>query len=344
MRGLLERAREKGQAALDRAAHAGAGAGGGVRGAVASSVPCGGAGEASLDAALRRVTYSDCAAVPAADLREATRLAAETEEALAVALRHVLENVSAPLQEWRRIHGALQLLEQLLRRGASSGGDEVLVGRIWFEAKMQRRLEELSSFENPEDKRVALLVRRTAAAVQSAAKRSFQRQAELEREVHSSIVNGHAAFRSGSGGGEQQVAAALPPPLPPETSGGGSRGEAGGRGSAAATPPPRIPAAAVIGRPGPRPEAGTGDDASPNSVDSSPGGGGVPARGRRRRSANQERAGGAAEPLPRRCCRWLWPPQAQADSPSTGGRRPKRHSEAGSDTSAADEGDLLLKT
>ncbi|CAE8623864.1 unnamed protein product, partial [Polarella glacialis] len=76
--------------------------------------------------------------------------------------------------EWRRIHGALCLLERLLRPVAEAGAadcDEVLVGRSWFEAKMQGRLSVLEHFDYAEDPRVVKLVRRAATAARQTAER-----------------------------------------------------------------------------------------------------------------------------------------------------------------------------
>lgn len=168
MRGLLARARE---AAAPRAA-------------AQACVGCGTGGGSQLEVALRRVTHSDCAAIPPETLREAARLAAESEEALAVALRHIEENAAAPPQEWRRIHGALALLERLIRpqpgAGCGGGGIECLVGGLWFEAKMQERLKALERFEHSGDTRVAVLIRRSAAAAQAAAERYVLTDCEAE--------------------------------------------------------------------------------------------------------------------------------------------------------------------
>lgn len=131
---------------------------------------CATGGDTVLDLALRSVTHSESAAVPKEALAEALRLAKENEESVATALRHVVNNVSAPAKEWRRINGALQLLEQLLR---PSGG-EALVGQIWFECKIQPRLKELKTFNYDEDRRVSTLVQRSATNVERAFKVQLQ--------------------------------------------------------------------------------------------------------------------------------------------------------------------------
>lgn len=117
---------------------------------------------------------------------------------MAVVLRHVEENASAPLREWRRIHGALALLERLLRPGAVAGArsdayGEDLVGRVWFEAKMEARLKELASFDYPEDKRVALLLRRAAAAAQAAAAENVLKdEDDLDSQEQSTAPDSHS--------------------------------------------------------------------------------------------------------------------------------------------------------
>mmetsp|Transcript_35642 Transcript_35642/g.83383 ORF Transcript_35642/g.83383 Transcript_35642/m.83383 type:complete len:356 (+) Transcript_35642:74-1141(+) len=146
------------------------------------------AGRASpLELKLQQVTGSQCAAVPREALQEAARLAAESEEALAVALRHIEENLVLPPADWRRIHGALVLLERLLSSGE---GDSLEcgspIGSVWYQAKVEDRLEVLESFSHPEDSRVAMLVRRAATAVKVAAKKHFSEEEESESRFESS--------------------------------------------------------------------------------------------------------------------------------------------------------------
>jgi len=148
----------------------------------AASCACSSGGDSDLQVALKQVTHSGSAAVPPEVLDEAVRLASDSEDAIVLSLRHIEENVSAPPHEWRRIHGALQLLERLLRpRAASSSSSsssglvcsDVLVGRVWYEAKMEERLNTLVNFEYQEDDRVALLVRRAAVSAQNSAQKNL---------------------------------------------------------------------------------------------------------------------------------------------------------------------------
>mmetsp|Transcript_118844 Transcript_118844/g.236778 ORF Transcript_118844/g.236778 Transcript_118844/m.236778 type:complete len:308 (+) Transcript_118844:133-1056(+) len=127
-----------------------------------------------LEVALRQVMHSECAAVPQESLAQVVRLAAESEEDLCLVLRRIEEGAMAQPTEWRRIHGALVLLDRLMRH--KGGGDRgscrdsgPMVNRLWFEAKMETRLKVLVDFEFPQDKRVAILIRRAATAAQSAA-------------------------------------------------------------------------------------------------------------------------------------------------------------------------------
>jgi len=127
-----------------------------------------------LEVALRQVMHSECAAIPQESLAQVVRLAAESEESLCCVLRRIEEGAMAPPTEWRKIHGALLLLERLIRH--KGGGDHTscrdsgpLVGRLWFAAKMETRLKVLVDFEFPQDKRVAILIRRAATSAQSAA-------------------------------------------------------------------------------------------------------------------------------------------------------------------------------
>lgn len=126
-----------------------------------------------LEVALRQVMHSESAAVPQESLAQVVRLAAESEASLCCVLRRIEEGAVAPPTEWRRIHGALLLLERLMRH---KGGDHAscrdsgpLVGRLWFEAKMETRLKDLVDFEFPQDRRVAILIRRAATSAQSVA-------------------------------------------------------------------------------------------------------------------------------------------------------------------------------
>lgn len=122
--------------------------------------------DTALGKALRSITHTSSAAVPKEALAEALRLAIDNEENLAQVLRHVEDNVAASPKEWRRIHGGLQLLDQLLRptRG------EVLVGNIWFECKILSRLQDLKTFTFAEDRRVTSLVQRAAVNVEKSFK------------------------------------------------------------------------------------------------------------------------------------------------------------------------------
>jgi len=137
-----------------------------------SGVAC--VGGTPLEVALRQVMHSECAAVPQESLAQVVRLAAESEESLCFVLRRIEEGAVAPPTEWRRIHGALLLLERLIRHKGGSDRSSCrdsgpLVGRLWFEAKMEARLKVLVDFEFPQDRRVALLIRRAASSAQSAA-------------------------------------------------------------------------------------------------------------------------------------------------------------------------------
>ena len=123
-------------------------------------------GETSqLEVALRRVTHTDCAAIPAEDVQSALQLILQSEDSLAKALRHIQEHVVAPSNEWRRINGALALFEAL----ATSKEGSNLVGRSWFEVKMEARLKELQHFHHDEDPRVASLIHRAALGATRAA-------------------------------------------------------------------------------------------------------------------------------------------------------------------------------
>lgn len=119
-----------------------------------------------LELALRRVTHTDCAVVPSEAIEEVVSAASETEHALALVLRHVEENACAPAKEWRRIKGSLALLEKMLRPGLNG---EALVGRMWYEGKMEKRLKTLVSFHHEEDPRVAGLIKHAATATLRAA-------------------------------------------------------------------------------------------------------------------------------------------------------------------------------
>jgi len=186
MQGLFERARQHGAAALDRVAQNvnadGVGGGRDPRSTASAGAytACGG-DDATLQAALRAVTHTTTATVPREALREVERMADLNEEALATVLKHIEENVQSPPKEWRRIHGALKLLEQLLRGSGSETKESPLVGRMWFEVKMASRLEGFVNFAYDEDSRVAVLIRRTAASVQHAAEQTILQDQDSPR-------------------------------------------------------------------------------------------------------------------------------------------------------------------
>lgn len=170
MQGILEKARQARAVALDKVAQArdaidhessdqGVGTTAGGYTAVGNT-------DAALMAALKKVTHSGTATVPREALREVERLADESEDSLAIVLKHVEENLRVPSKEWRTIHGALKLLEHLMR---GSEKEASLVGKMWYEVKVQVRLQELDNFSHNEDSRVAMLISRTAAAVRRTA-------------------------------------------------------------------------------------------------------------------------------------------------------------------------------
>lgn len=152
-------------------------------------------GNTELGNLLRRVTHTECAAVPAEALQKVVRSACESEDALAIVLRHVEANVAAHPLEWRRIHGALAILERLVRPGAGDQGsgskaydDEGLVGRVWYEAKLESKLKDLASFEHPEDRRIGTLIRRAAASAQRTAEQYFRAEQEEHRRNDSRFI------------------------------------------------------------------------------------------------------------------------------------------------------------
>mmetsp|Transcript_39066 Transcript_39066/g.125605 ORF Transcript_39066/g.125605 Transcript_39066/m.125605 type:complete len:324 (-) Transcript_39066:146-1117(-) len=320
MRGLLERAREKarekGKAVLDRG---GTGSGTDTSASVGplpafAACAVGISSQARLNAALRKVTHSDCAAVPREDLQEVLKIVAGSEDALATTLHHIEESSAAPPQDWRRIHGALQLLEGMLRR--RDPVDDALVGRVWFEVKMQNRLEALTSFEYADDRRVSMVVRRSATTVLNAARQGILREEGSDDE---------GAARS----------AARPVAVAPAASRG----------------PAIRPPADVIGRSEEQPRGGptTRSESRPNGrsqerrpivVSLPPDSHDVAARGDRDTAAPAF-AGADGDSAACRCCRWLRPAR-----PATVPRPPTVPVGAGSPLStrepSADEGDLLL--
>jgi len=128
-----------------------------------SSQPGLSCGDGPIGQLLRPITHGATVAAPEA-VAEVTRLALQNEEDLAVALRHVEENVVATPAEWRRVHGSLQLLQSFLQpESAGADDNDPLIGRIWFETKIQDRLVTLSDFDYGEDSRVSSLIRRLAS-------------------------------------------------------------------------------------------------------------------------------------------------------------------------------------
>lgn len=245
--------------------------------------------------------------MPLETLQEAVRLASESEDALAVVLRHIEENVSVPPQEWRRIHGSLALLARMISGGATNTYNEPLIGHLWFEAKMQERLKALMLFEHPEDRRVAVLVRRAAATAQTAAERHILAEHEGEE-----CLSGKGSWPSSPKGALTSSLAAdrapgslqaLPRTANPQD---GSRAQATviGRTAMPAAEASAPAAASVTGLLNAANalealnDPGTRDAAGPAGATSAP---------------LQEAPAGAGAPAqeltpPRRCCCWLWHP------------------------------------
>lgn len=158
---------------------------------------------AQLNAALRRVTHTNCAALPQEAIREAVCLACQNEDALALVLKHIEENVNAPASAWRRVHGALALLEALLKPSPSAGTRERsagdLIGSAWFEAKIQDRLNALQTFQDPGDPRVGGLIRRGAASVCAAAVRYLNNPDTQISMVPSMVPDSHSDSAGSTG-------------------------------------------------------------------------------------------------------------------------------------------------
>lgn len=179
MRGFLALAREHGAAALDNALekvkrvdeYEGVSDIGGIFSGSGTDGVLRGVKDPVLVAALQRVTHTNSAVVSADALDAVLKMALKSEESLAVVLKHIEECVITGPQEWRKIHGALKLLDLLLREAEKM--EEPLVGRLWFETKVQIRLNSLVNFEFAEDSRVALVVRRAALNARTAAEKTI---------------------------------------------------------------------------------------------------------------------------------------------------------------------------
>eukprot|EP00435_Cladocopium_sp_Y103_P035641 s529_g9.t1 len=76
-----------------------------------------------------------------------------------------LSDLQLLLRPQRRINGALALFEAL----ASSKEGAAVVGRSWFEVKMEAHLKELQNFSHDSDPRVATLIQRAAQGASRAA-------------------------------------------------------------------------------------------------------------------------------------------------------------------------------
>lgn len=283
---------------------------------------------------LRRITHSDSAVVPPEALNEVLAIAQGSEQALALALKHLEENLSAPPSEWRRIHGSLLLLRRLLGTsppahapsvaGRSDSPDrqqegELLIGRDWFEVKAQTVLTKLVDFELPEDPRVGVLVRRAATAVICAAEGCFPphglgsldsptRRRKRGSPAHGFAIQGspsrlhHSAGTGEMPGSQGSVAvdggdAGSGAYAPGEASGD----EALSKEAAPCGQKPEAPTPTTIGH---------SDASSISSVSHGRGAHDPTVAGR----AEVRKTQHASQPAPRcRCCSWLYASHAAAD-------------------------------
>lgn len=116
-----------------------------------------------LGIALRKLLNSESAAVPDDVLEELCRRAREDKEGAGSRVsKHVEENLRVDFSKWRRIHGALALIEKALRNNP----DVDVLGDWGMDvAGLRCRLRELMQFQHGEDERICKLLRNKATAV-----------------------------------------------------------------------------------------------------------------------------------------------------------------------------------
>lgn len=118
-----------------------------------------------LEADLHRITETDNIDAPPKDVLTSVSQSSHDPEDRAVIMRHLQECLSETSgRRWRRIHGGLVLLDQLLRYGAPALVEEVSAG-LHFDPI--QRLTFLERFEYGDDRRVQNIVRQKAGTLRS---------------------------------------------------------------------------------------------------------------------------------------------------------------------------------
>mmetsp|Transcript_45084 Transcript_45084/g.124964 ORF Transcript_45084/g.124964 Transcript_45084/m.124964 type:complete len:275 (+) Transcript_45084:49-873(+) len=137
-----------------------------------------GGGRNPLEAALRKVTDTDLIDVPPKDVMLGIVQASFSADDR----REIMRHLNACLSEtssgrWRRVHGGLVLLEQLLQRGARALVAETAEGHHF---DLVQRLTFLQRFSFGSDQRVQLMVRQKATALRAGVLSRMEEAGPLE--------------------------------------------------------------------------------------------------------------------------------------------------------------------
>lgn len=155
-------------------------------------------GKTSLETDLKRVTELGVIEVPKEFLAVIVESSKEDEEQRRAIMGHLRETLAEPSSiRWRRIHGALVLVEELLEHGAPELLVETAEGRHF---DLVQRLSLLERFENSADKRVQNSIRSKATALRALAVSKLETASELLQAAgrEAEVVKDTCSVTSGS--------------------------------------------------------------------------------------------------------------------------------------------------
>jgi hypothetical protein len=140
-----------------------------------------------LEADLRRVTDADLIDVPPKDLMTSIVQATHDEGDRRVLMRHLNECLTEKSGDrWRRVHGGLVLLQQVLQRGSRMLIGEIAEGR---HCDLIQQLTFLENFAYTTDLRVQSMVRQKASVLRSELKVQMEEAQNMPSASCSSSYN-----------------------------------------------------------------------------------------------------------------------------------------------------------
>lgn len=166
-----------------------------------------------LQADLKRVTSADVCDSPKEEMEKICRASFMPDDRKTIMLHLQSCFADTSGKQWRRVFGALLLLENLVRKGSPAVVRELADG-IHFD--IVQRLTFLGHFEFASDKRVEALVREKAKTLRTDLLERMQRDQPVEDSTSQLIsLNASPSSPSSHGAESKEEGKQRPPPPPP---------------------------------------------------------------------------------------------------------------------------------